>query len=95
MSGFQTGEGVDRLLAELHEKKLWLDQIIAGLEAAVDSPQHRLIAQAAETFEAAGPRQPKVDLKASKRSELQNLAERVGTPRQRARNGRVKRESKA
>ena len=78
MYAFQSGESVERLLEELHEKKRWLDQMIAGLEAAASSPQHRLIAQAAETFEKAGPRQPRVDLVKAQRAELQTLAETVG-----------------
>lgn len=69
---------MEQLLEELHQKKAWLDQMIAGLEAAADSPQHRLIAQASETFEQAGPRQPKVDIGSSKRGELEKLAQRVG-----------------
>jgi|GEM_PF-2258520 len=89
MYTFQSGESVERLLEELHEKKNWLDQMIAGLEAAANSPQHRLIARAAKTFEEAGA-QPRVDLMASKRSELQTLAERVGGRRLRGRNGRKK-----
>lgn len=72
------GENFDRLLEELHAKKAWLDQMIAGLEAAAESPQHRLIAEAAESFESAGTHTPKVDIRSSKRSELQLLAERVG-----------------
>ncbi len=83
MSTFQVSESVERLLEELHEKKQWLDQMIAGLEAAAESPQHRLIAQAAETFDSAGSRQPKVDLVQSKRTELQTLAQRVGGKRPR------------
>ena len=77
MSNFYVSESMERLLEELHEKKAWLDQMIAGLEAAAESPQHRLIAQAAETFEQAGYRQPKVDLVPSKRAELQTLAQNV------------------
>ena len=83
MNTFHVSESVERLLEELHAKKLWLDEMIAGLEAAADSPQHRLIAQAAETFEKAGQRQPKVDLIQSKRAELQTLAQRVGGGRRR------------
>jgi hypothetical protein len=78
MYTFQSGGSVERLLEELHAKKRWLDQMIAGLEAAADSPQLRLIAQAAETFEEAGAATPKVDLIQSKRSELQRLAQHVG-----------------
>ncbi len=83
MYTFQSGESVERLLEELHAKKRWLDHMIAGLEAAADSPQHRLIAQAAETFQEAGAASPKVDLIQSKRSELQRLAQRVGGRRKR------------
>ncbi len=88
MYSFQSGESVERLLQELHEKKHWLDEMIAGLEAAADSPQHRLIASAARTFEEAGPRQPRVDLVQSKRTELQSLAQRVGGGRSRSRRSR-------
>ena len=83
MNNFHVSESMERLLEELHEKKLWLDEMIAGLEAAAESPQHRLIAKAAETFEKAGQRQPKVDLIQSKRTELQTLAQRVGGSRRR------------
>lgn len=77
MHVFQSGESVERLLVELHEKKRWLDQMIEALEVAADSPQHRLIAQAASTFETEGRRLPKVDLRKETRTELQSLAQRV------------------
>ena len=82
-------QGVERLLAELHEKKRWLDQMIEALEVAASSPQHTLIAKAASTFEAAGKRLPKVDLRQEARSELQTLAQRVGGGKARSRRGKV------
>lgn len=81
MHTLSTGGNVDHLLEELHEKKRWLDLMIAGLEAAVESPQHRLIEMAAKTFEEQSRRAPKVDLIATGEGDLADLAKSVGKSR--------------
>lgn len=71
------GGNVDHLLAELHEKKRWLDIMIESLEAAKDSPQHQLIDLAARTFGESSERSPKVDLQTDSKQELAALAKKV------------------
>lgn len=80
MDELAAGGNVDELLEELLEKKRWLDTMIAGLEAAKESPQHQLIEMVAEKFASAGGRGPKVDLKSDSKQELAKLAKRVGHP---------------
>jgi hypothetical protein len=86
METFEVGEGVDSLLKELHEKKRWLDMMISGLEAAVDSPEHRLIELAEKTFEENAAKAPRVDLENEGKTALTMLASSVGaTPHARRR----------
>ena len=72
------GESVDSLLEELHEKKLWLDMMIKGLEAALDSPEHRLIQLAERTFEEHREEGARVDLEQQGKLALTTLARSVG-----------------
>ena len=81
MYNLSAGGNVDHLLEELHEKKRWLDLMIAGLEAAIDSPQHRLIEMAARTFQDQPGHAPKVDLIAGGPGDLAELARSVGQGR--------------
>lgn len=69
---------VDRLLDELHAKKKWLDMMIAGLEAAIESPHMRLV-EAAERTWTNGYRGPKVDLDDAEREALGALASWAGS----------------
>ena len=71
------GDKIEGLIAELYEKKRWLDVLIEGLESAAESPQHRLIATASEAFSGAARRRPKVDLEAASRKKLARLAKSV------------------
>ena len=75
---YGNGEGVDSLLNELHQKKRWLDTMIEGLEAAIDSPQHKLIELAKSTFENHQGPAPRVDLEHSGKAALMTLAKSVG-----------------
>lgn len=81
MYKLNAGGNVDHLLEELLEKKRWLDLMIAGLEAAVESPQHRLIEMATKTFEEQSVRAPKVDLISNGSGDLAELAKSVGQSR--------------
>lgn len=81
MDYLTVGGNVDRLLEELHEKKRWLDTMIEGLEAAKNSPQHRLIEMAAVVFSDAAAGLPKVDLEMDSKRRLTALARRVGPTR--------------
>jgi len=74
---------VNRLLRELHEKKRWLDTMIAGLEAAAESPHHHLIERAGEIFEHLNGAHPKVDLRRPQQRILADLASQVGRRRPR------------
>lgn len=74
---------VNRLLRELHEKKRWLDTMIEGLEAAVDSPHHHLIERAGQIFEHLNGARPKVDLRGPQQRILADLASQVGRRRPR------------
>jgi phage terminase small subunit len=83
------GKSVNALLKELHEKKRWLDMMISGLEAAVESPEHRLIELAKETFEERQEASPRVDLERDGKAALATLARTVGsTPQARRRRSR-------
>ena len=88
MNQFTTGGNVEHLLEELHSKKKWLDVMIEGLEAAVDSPQHKLIEMAAKTLDQPRRRSPKVDYQEAQNGELIALARRVGGGSSRRRRGR-------
>jgi hypothetical protein len=68
---------VETLLKELHEKKRWLDMMIGGLEAAVSSPEHQLIASLEEVFHNASARAARSDLQRERRAALASLARSV------------------
>jgi hypothetical protein len=88
------GESVEGLLQELHEKKQWLDMMIEGLEAALESPEHRLIQLVEQTFEESQAEAPCVDLEQGGRSALATLARRVGaTPHARRKRSQVRRQA--
>jgi hypothetical protein len=81
---------VETLLLELHEKKRWLDTMIDGLEAALASPEHQLIALAEEIFEGDAAAAPRVDLQREGRAALTVLARSVGaTPQARRKRSRA------
>ncbi len=65
---------LDGLLKELHGKREWLDTMIEGLENSMNSPQHKLINMAVESFTAQSDKLPIVDLGESRQHELQALA---------------------
>jgi phage terminase small subunit len=80
----EVDESVEALLRELHEKKQWLDTMISGLEAAVDSPEVRLIELAERSFKAHLEDAPHVDLERDGKVALASLARSVGaTPQAR------------
>ena len=66
-----TLEGV---LKDLHAKRDWVDKMIEGLENSMNSPQHKLINMAVESFTEQGDRLPKVDLGEGRQHELGVLA---------------------
>lgn len=65
-----------RLLDELHAKRSWLDALILSLEAALDSPERRLV-EATEKALADNPNVPLVDLPAEQQAALAELAQEV------------------
>ena len=65
-----------RLLDELHAKRSWLDALILSLEAALDSPERRLV-EATEKALADNPNIPLVDLSSEQQSVLARLAQDV------------------
>lgn len=73
------GEGVDlnRLLAELHAKRKWLDEVIRGLEEVSRSPELKFVAAITEIFDEERGSQPKVDLLSRQKRRLARLAARV------------------
>lgn len=76
----KTQEGtinIDLVLNELHAKRKWLDTVIAGLESAIQSPDHRLIESLSATYPHDGKRRPKVDLRSRQQASLSRLASRV------------------
>lgn len=89
MSGAADPVKLAELVEELYEKKQWLDRVISSLEAAIESPDYRLIAALSETFENGSKSVPKVDLHALHQSKLEHLAAAVS----RRRNGKGKRVS--
>jgi hypothetical protein len=72
------GGSVELLLRELYAKKRWLDMVIGGLEAALESPQHQLVRLVQETLGDESPARPKVDLGDERRVALANLARTIG-----------------
>jgi hypothetical protein len=78
-----TEANVNLLLKELHEKKRWLDVLIAGLEAAEISPHHQLIESAERIFERLNGDRPKVDLRPQQQRILADLASQIGRRRSR------------
>ena len=71
---------IEELLSELHERKQWLDMMIQGLEAAVSSPEHQLIASVEEVFDGEA-RQPmtRSELQRERRAALETLARSVSS----------------
>ena len=78
MESDEIGEGVEALLEDLHEKKRWLDMMIKGLEAALESPEHQLIELVERTFAEDEMESPRVDMDYSGKSALASLARSVG-----------------
>lgn len=75
---YNTDSGkLDRLLDQLYAKKSWLDAVIDGLEAAVRSPDHRLIESVLRTFGDSRKAKPKVDVQAQQKARLARLAVQV------------------
>lgn len=71
-------EGVQTLLKELHQKKVWLDMMIQGLEAAMESPEHQLIARVEEAYEGASQSSSaRAELQSDRRAALAVLARHV------------------
>ena len=87
MSGAADPVKLAQLVEELYAKKQWLDKVISSLEAAVDSPDYRLIAALSDAFENGGKSIPKVDLHALQQGKIENLAAAVS----RRRNGKSSR----
>ncbi|MEZ5366793.1 MAG: hypothetical protein R2748_31755 [Bryobacterales bacterium] len=77
---------VESLLRDLHERRRWLDMMIQGLEAAVESPEHRLIALAQEAFEDGQTAVHSMELGRGKRATLVSLAQSVSSTPQARRN---------
>ena len=77
MHQFTNAGNVEHLLEELHAKK-WLAVMIESLEAAVDSPQQKLIEIAAKTFDQPRRKSPKIDYQEARNGELAALEQRVG-----------------
>jgi hypothetical protein len=72
---------INHLLKELHSKKKWLDTMIAGLEAAVDSPHIKLVEAADRALSSSPNGGPKVDLGPGEAQELAELAALAGGSR--------------
>lgn len=70
---------VESLLRELHERRRWLDMMIQGLEAAVESPEHRLISLAQEAFEQRDDAVVSLELGRGQRATLASLASSVSS----------------
>lgn len=79
-------ESVKELLDDLRERKSWLDMMIQGLEAAVESPEHQLIASVEQAFEGERRKSARSDLQIERRAALATLAQDVqSSPRARRR----------
>ena len=68
---------IDLLLNELHAKRKWLDTVIAGLESAIQSPDHRLIESLSAAYSSSQNGRPKVDLRSRQQAKLSRLASKV------------------
>ena len=68
---------IDLLLNELHAKRNWLDTVIAGLESAIRSPDHRLIESLSTAYSNGARGRPKVDLRPRQQANLSRLASKV------------------
>ena len=68
---------IDLLLNELHTKRKWLDTVIAGLESAIQSPDHRLIESLSAAYSSRHKGGPKVDLRSRQQAKLSRLASKV------------------
>ena len=68
---------IDLLLNELHAKRKWLDTVIAGLESAIQSPDHRLIESLSAAYSSRHNGRPKVDLRSRQQLKLSRLAAKV------------------
>ena len=68
---------IDLLLNELHTKRKWLDTVIAGLESAIKSPDHRLIESLSAVYSHGHNGCPKVDLRSRHQAKLSRLASSV------------------
>ena len=68
---------LDRVLAELHAKKRWLDTVIEALERAIESPDHQLLESIVNAFANGDQSRPKVDLGPPQRARLTRLATEV------------------
>ncbi len=73
----QVTESVEVLLADLHEKKRWLDMMIGGLEAAVSSPEHQLITSVEKAFESPSRSRGSAELLSDRKTGLATLAQSV------------------
>lgn len=73
------GAGVDlnRLLAELHAKRKWLDEVIEGLEEVLRSPEIKFVTAITEVFGEEDSPRPKIDLESSGKRRLSRLATKV------------------
>ena len=79
MERSQVTESVEILLQELYEKKRWLDMMIGGLEAAVSSPEHRLIESVEKVFNGGSRMASRADLQRERRAALAMLARTVNS----------------
>ena len=68
---------IDVLLNELHTKRKWLDTVIAGLESAIQSPDHRLIESLGAAYSNRDNGQPKVDLRSRQQAKLSRIASQI------------------
>ena len=79
---------IDLLLNELHAKRKWLDTVIAGLESAIQSPDHRLIESLSAAYSSRHNEGPKVDLRSRQQAKLSRLASKVQRHTVRRQSGR-------
>ena len=81
MSFDSTGGNIDHLLAELHEKRRWLDAMIESLETARRSPEHQLLSLAERALGEEAEGIPRADLGPDVQRQLATLAEKVNPGR--------------
>ena len=89
MQGVADPVKLERVLKELYSKKKWLDTIIASLEAAVESPDYRLIERLSQTLDNGDGTRPKVDIRKQQQVRLAALAAQVTKARRIRRRGRA------